>query len=644
MSVKGDGNMAGRKSDPLSPYKVFLHKDKKYQYAATQSKIDKASNKKTRYRITHWGTVSDDFVFTPNAKYRLTDVEERIKLIFPKEWDISKALSMNHSNGKHSEALPENSVDKDSGDNGDSSSRANECNTESTEPHSETTPEKSPKPSDTALDQYNNRFYGAFWLLEQLSYQSGIYEDLLSVFNSNAAMVNEVITLAIYPYLSNRNYNRLARWQHGNKTCVDYDLSASYITRFTQQISDNHRMQLIKHRLARQPKGSFAACDSTTRSAWGKCLADIRWGRNKDNKSLQNTLEVVVYSITTHEPIYYRTFAGNTVDMSTIRTILSDMKAAGVNDVTFITDRGYTTNDNILSMVQADIPFIMCAKTCQKPVSSLLLDIEYTPEGTPIGMEYDSSKHICYKQLDVPKYADKMPDGTEVVVDGLKANVYLNLHTRLEELILIDNKIVAEEQELKEAVENNYLPPDIKKYNALFMYHKVTLNGNDKQKCIQYQKNHERISKERSLCGFFSSLTYKVEQSAKESLETYKLRDEQEKYFGQMKDQMSFHAQRNSSEDGKTGRLFILFVGLVLSSKLRWYWNSTNLRDEYDSSLDMLDEMETIRFSEYTDGTTHMTTFSTKQAKICDLCGIEVPDECLPRTIREAKRRRQTSE
>ena len=636
--------MAGRKSDPLSPYKVFLHKDKQYRYAATQSKINKASSKKTRYRITHWGTVSDDFVFTPNAKYRLTDVEERTKLIFPKEWDISKALSMNHSNGTHPEALPENSVDKDSGGNSGSSSRVNERNTEALEPCNKKPPKKSRKPSDTVLDQFNNRFYGAFWLLEQLSYQSGMYEDLLSVFNGNAAMVNEVITLAIYPYLSNRNYNRLARWQHGNKTCVDYDLTASYITRFTQQISDNHRMQLIKLRLSRQPKGSFAACDSTTRSAWGKCLADIRWGRNKDNKSLQNTLEVVVYSITTHEPVYYRTFAGNTVDMSTIRTILSDMKATGVNEVTFITDRGYTSNDNILSMVQADIPFIMCAKTCQKPVSPLLLDIEYTPEGTPIGMEYDSSKHICYKQLDVPEYVDKMPDGTEVVVDGLKANVYLNLHTRLEELIIIDNKIAAEEQELKDAVENNYLPPDIKKYNALFMYHKVTLNGDDKEKGIQYKKNHERISKERSLCGYFSSLTYKVEQSAKESLETYKLRDEQEKYFGQMKDQMSFHTQRNSSEDGKTGRLFILFVGLVLSSKLRWYWNSTNLRDEYDSSLDMLDEMETIRFSEYTDGTTHMTTFSTKQAKICDLCGIEVPDECLPRTLREAKRRTQTSE
>ena len=65
------------------------------------------------------------------------------------------------------------------------------------------------------------------------------------------------------------------------------------------------------------------------------------------------------------------------------------------------------------------------------------------------------------------------------------------------------------------------------------------------------------------------------------------------------------------------------------------------MRDEYESSLDMLDEMETIRFSEYTDGTSHMTTFSAKQAKICDACNVDVPNECLPRALREAKERKQ---
>lgn len=628
--------MAGRKADPKSPYKVFLHKDKKYRYAATQKKnSDAGTGTKARYIITHWGTVSEDLVFSPNATYRLTDVEERLKLIFPKDWDISEAMSMNRTDKAVRTSARDASRD------------INEICPYDDNAVPVSAEEKQPvnnrhvTPSDTVLDQFNNRFYGAFWLLDQLAHQAGVYEDLLSVFNGNAAVVNEVITMAIYPYLSNRNFNRMARWQHGHKTAVDYDLTSSYITRFTQRICDDHRMRLIGLRLKRQPAGSFAACDSTTRSAWGKCLADIRWGKNKDTPSLPNTLEVVVYSITTHEPVYYRTFAGNTMDMSTVRTILSDMKAAGISDITFITDRGYTSGDNILSMIEAGIPFIMCAKTCQKPIVPLLLSIEYTPEGTPIDMEHDTSRHICYKQFDVPPYRDKNPDGTEVLVEGLKANVYLNLRTRLEELLVIDEKLSAEERELKEAVKNNHIPSDIKKYNALFMYHKVSVTQKGGCLCLEYARNDDRLAKDRAVCGYFSSLTYKVDQNAKESLETYKLRDEQEKYFGQMKDQMSFHTQRNSSEDGKTGRLFILFIGLILSSKLRWYWNSTSMCDEYESSLDMLDEMETIRFSEYTNGNSHMTTFSAKQAKICDACNVDVPSECLPRALREAKQRKQ---
>ena len=629
--------MAGRKADPMSPYKVFLHKDRKYRYAATQRRNEISSGKKSKYTITHWGTVSEDLVFSPNATYRLADAKERMKLIFPEDWDISSTLSMNQSDENNCSVTQEFHERRDrSGTILPYDGHGVDGSETIIHPADETV-----SPSDTILDQFNNRFYGAFWLLEQLSRQSGIYDDLLSVFQGNAAVVNEVITMAIYPYLSNRNFNRMARWQRGHKTAVDYDLTASYITRFTQRITDDHRMKLIGLRLKRQPDGSFAVCDSTTRSAWGKCLADIRWGKNKDTRDLPNTLEVVVYSISTHEPVYYRTFPGNTMDMSTIRTILADMKAAGIRDLTIITDRGYTSGDNIVSMIEAEIPFIMCAKTCQKPIVPLLLGIEYTPEGTPKGMEHDTARHICYKQFDVPTYKDKNPDGREVVVEGLKANVYLNLRTRLEELLLLDEKMAAEEKELRKAVEEGYCPPDIKKYNALFMYHKVVVNENDGKRHLEYTRNDERYAKDRAVCGFFSSIIYKVDQDAKESLETYRLRDEQEKYFGQMKDQMSFHTQRNSSEDGKDGRLFTLFVGLVLSSKLRWYWNSTNMRDEYESSLDMLDEMETIRFSEYTDGTSHMTTFSVKQAKICDACNVDVPNECLPRTLREAKERSQ---
>ncbi len=109
-----------------------------------------------------------------------------------------------------------------------------------------------------------------------------------------------------------------------------------------------------------------------------------------------------------------------------------------------------------------------------------------------------------------------------------------------------------------------------------------------------------------------------------------------------MKDQMGFHTQQNSSELGKAGRLFILFVGLILASHARNIWWSTDMKDIYRSSLEMIDELEPIRFSEYTDGRTHMTSFTTRQVQICNAFGFDVPEDCLPSTLRKAIERKKS--
>jgi len=55
----------------------------------------------------------------------------------------------------------------------------------------------------------------------------------------------------------------------------------------------------------------MAAVDSTTRSAYGSTLADIKYGKNKERIPLSQTSEVVVYSLDSNMPVYYRTFPGN---------------------------------------------------------------------------------------------------------------------------------------------------------------------------------------------------------------------------------------------------------------------------------------------------------------------------------------------
>ena len=126
-------------------------------------------------------------------------------------------------------------------------------------------------------------------------------------------------------------------------------------------------------------------------------------------------------------------------------------------------------------------------------------------------------------------------------------------------------------------------------------------------------------------------------------LEQYELRDEQEKYFSQMKTQMLCDRQRNSSEDGKAGRAFIQFVGLMISSYLRHIWKSTNLRDIFDTSLEILDEMRSIRCIEYENqNKVILTPFVGRQMDVCNAFGFEIPKESDPelQTSPKVKRKR----
>lgn len=77
--------------------------------------------------------------------------------------------------------------------------------------------------------------------------------------------------------------------------------------------------------------------------------------------------------------------------------------------------------------------------------------------------------------------------------------------------------------------------------------------------CHVQQK--KKASNARRASGFYAIATLGMDMTAMQTWELYGLRDEQEKYFQQVKSQLGFDRQRNWSEEGKTGRLLILFVG-----------------------------------------------------------------------------------
>jgi hypothetical protein len=579
----------GRRANPETQYRVRKHVNGGYVYASTQPPyIDPGTGKK-KYRHVHWGTVDENNKFIPSTPFFLATPEERAKLIFPEDWDLGEAEKFT---GLRPPGRPAHDGD------------------------------------------HQNRFYGDIWLLEQIALKTGIRQDLETVFSGNREVVDDIITLAVFPYITKFNYSRVARWQKIAAAPSSRELTPNAITLLTQSITEQHRMDLLGLRAARLVKDELCAVDSTSRSAYGWSLADIRWGKNRDQLPLEQTLEVVVYTLSSHMPVYYRTFPGNMPDSRSLETILTDLEHAGFKDLVLITDRGYESMRNLEKYILRGQSMVMCAKTGQKNVAKAILGLgEFGAR--PEEMQVDPDAMVYFKQYGIDYEVESTGQATRMS-DRLKLNLYFDPVRRGLELMQLDIALSFQESALGELLESEAVLDDDAWIKREFRHYKVSYDPTTRV-ISSYEKDDKKVSKARSLSGFFAIMTHGVDYDAVDAFRAYRLRDEQEKYFQQMKEQMVADRQRNWSEEGKTGRLFILFVSLILSSYVRHIWKTTKLKKMFCSSLDVVDEMRPIRLIEHTNRAKSITPFVGAQVDICEVFGFEMPEGCAPAYVSKQK-------
>lgn len=569
-----------RKPDANAKYRLSIHKLGNYLYAGTQPPQVDPETGKTVYRHKHWGRlVGENKLFKPNKDFLLLTPEERQRFIFPSDWDLSELKTLS---GFRVAGHP---VQKRTGD----------------------------------------RLYGDIWLLEKVAEQIGLRADLMTVFDGDKEKVDAIMTLAIFPYLSGMSFNRAARWQRIARAPFDTPLTPDFITRLTQSISTLHRDELFRLRAARLPQNALCAVDSTTRGAYGNSLSNTKWGESKDRPDLPQTNEVVVYDLVSHMPIFYRSLPGNMPDCRSFKTILQELDRADFPNVTLITDRGYSTTENLETVMLKDRTMLTAVSTTRKLISDRIKAYgEFSTK--PASMRLDRQRELYYEQFDQP-YTLKTKKGTEKVIETFKINLYLNLKERAR--LILEQEIEIENQRdmLNDMLAGQEKIDDEDEFKKGVTYFKYKLKDGQ---LTSFELNAAKVKREKQRFGFFSSITLGMTDDAPAALRKYAMRDEQEKYFQHMKSQMGYKLQANWSEDGRQGRDFILFVGLTLASQIRKTWKTTDLKDKFDSSLAVLDEMRCIRIIEETGKASKMTPFVGAQVEICKAFGIDVPAESAP--------------
>lgn len=567
-----------RPRNDSTQYRMSVHTNGKYRYACTQPRMADDEGKTYSKRI-HWGTLDEKNVFHPNSAYLYLSEEERSRFIFPPDWSVEKAGAA--------------------------------CR-----------PRERGRETPESIEE--NRLYGDVWLLERVAEKTGLHADLMTTFGGNRAIVEDIETLAMYFVTTGHSCNRVARWQEIEKAPSKRILTPVAMTRLMQSIGEAERMAFMGLRSKRLKAGELCAVDTTSRSAYGDSLADIRWGKNKEGLALRQTNEMVVYGLESHMPVYYREFPGNMPDSRALDTMLADLDDAGFARVPVVSDRGFESIANLERLISRGQPFVSAVRTSTRQVYERILELgDFS--GRPEGMTIDPGSRMYMRQWDID-YPVTASNGKSVRSDRLRLNLYFNPVWHAEHLVELD--ITVSEQEAMVSgmarERTKVTDPASLRRQCRFLIVDIAEDGAVKG-CV---RDEAKIDRSRRLAGFFAIMTHALDYDAATAKERYGIRDEQEKYYSQMKSMLGFNRQRNWSEDGKDGSRFIMFVGLSLSSYLKHIWKSTSLKKEFTSTSDVLDEMRSIRCIQHNGHHPRLTPFVGKQREICKAFGLEIPAGC----------------
>jgi hypothetical protein len=337
-------------------------------------------------------------------------------------------------------------------------------------------------------------------------------------------------------------------------------------------------------------------------------------------------------------PVYYRTLPGNMPDSRSYDTILADLGHSGFKELVLVTDRGYDSLRNLEKYILRGQSTVMCVKTGHAEALKAIRELgEYGAR--PDGMTVDPDAKVYHRQYEIDYEVKSIGQATKQS-DRLKLNLYFDPVRRGLELMELDITLSFQEAALGALLQNNGAFADAAAIKRDYSFYKVTCDPGT-MAIRSFDLNEKKVEKARRLSGFFAIMTHGVDFGAMETFRTYGLRDEQEKYFQQMKGQMVADRQRNWSEEGKTGRLFIIFVSLILSSWVRHIWKTSELHGLFSSSLEILDEMRPIRLIEHAHRAKAITPFVGAQVDICKAFGFEIPEGCAPAYTSRQKPKRK---
>jgi len=374
--------------------------------------------------------------------------------------------------------------------------------------------------------------------LAEIARQTGLSEILEKCF---PATWTRILACAFYILCEGNVMMYIEEWFDETKVKLTERMDDLDCSKLFASITEEERKQFFIEWIKYRSEKEYIVYDVSSISTYSEHIDIAEWGYNRDEDNLPQINIGMYYGLTTQMPILYNIYNGSIPDKTYLEFMMTSSKDFGINDVCFVMDRGFVTEDNFHCMKDKQFSFITALP----------------------GQRVDALRIIDENKRDVRKAMNRIGEyevyGLQRPIEMYGLNLVAHIYYDPEKQVFDEKALYARIEKLQtELKKMNQSKRATKKYKNYFVI-------DEKLKDVfTFELDTKKMDETLERAGFFILLSNKPDLSSAEVLKIYRERDVIEKNFDQFKNRLDFKRMRTHWNKTTKGKMFVGFLALVL--------------------------------------------------------------------------------
>jgi transposase len=447
--------------------------------------------------------------------------------------------------------------------------------------------------------------YGSVLILKHIMQELKLDQYLHGLLNDTEVAM--VTALAFNRVLRPLAMQHVDTWYTGTVLPLDdpkISLTGQRISELLERIgTSNIPQQLMGKLLEENQTKRTLIYDITSISSYSSLMHLLEYGYNRDGLSLPQINLSLIMDKDLGIPVMYDIYPGSISDVTTLTGTLMKLEAYGVEHYFAIMDRGFFSQNNLIEMLDKRISFIIAATFKLKDLKMLLTETQRDIENVDYLQKF--KEHTIYVK------PVTFPIGSHV----LQGYLYYDPKRERDEKEALTSRLFDIREELADIRLKKGQLAHIRFFEKAGKL-KRFFDWKQVDNRIEATIKQNAVAQRTNLMGKFI-LFHSGDVDWMTCLSLYRERDEIEKEIEMMKSDLDALPLNTHSDSTMSGFLFIVFLGLIIRSRLLRMMTDAGLLKRY-AIKGMLLELEKFRKISLADGRIMNTEMTKKQRLILE--------------------------